>query len=179
MKRWIALFRGINVVGNNRLPMASLVRHLEALKLKNIKTYIQSGNVVFDATSTNLTSLTKSLVARIEAEQGFAPKLLLLSPDDLHKAIQNNPFPQAADEPQSLHFFFLEMPSTTPNTQALESAKAETESYVLTDRVFYLHAPEGIGRSKLAATAEKHLGVTATARNFRTVEKLLALARES
>ena len=77
MKRWIGLFRGINVVGNNRLPMASLVRHLEAMKLKNVKTYIQSGNVVFDTKSTNLTSLTKSIVARIEEEHGFAPKLLL------------------------------------------------------------------------------------------------------
>jgi uncharacterized protein (DUF1697 family) len=97
----------------------------------------------------------------------------------LRQAIQDNPFPQAACEPQSLHFFFLEKPPTNPRTKALESAKAETESYVLTDRVFYLHAPDGIGRSKLASTAEKHLGVTATARNLRTVEKLLALALES
>lgn len=179
MKRWIVLFRGINVVGNNRLPMACLVRHLEAMNLKNIKTYIQSGNVVFDTKSTNLTALTKSIVARIEEEHGFAPKLLLLSPDALQKALNDNPFPHAASEPKSLHFFFLENPSANPNTKALESAKAETESYVLTDRVFYLHAPEGIGRSKLASTAEKHLGVTATARNLRTVEKLMALALES
>lgn len=176
MKRWIALFRGINVVGNNRLPMASLVRHLEGLKLKNIKTYIQSGNVVFDTKSTSLTSLTKSIVAGIEEEHGFAPKLLLLSPDALQQAINDNPFPQAASEPKSLHFFFLEKPPTNANTKALESAKGETESYVLTDRVFYLHAPDGIGRSKLASTAEKHLGVTATARNLRTVEKLMELA---
>jgi len=179
MKRWIGLFRGINVVGNNRLPMASLVRHLEAVKLKNIKTYIQSGNVVFDTKSTNVTSLTKSIVARIEEEHGFAPRLLLLSPDALQQAINDNPFPDAAAEPKSLHFFFLEKPSLKPNTRALESAKAETESYVLTDRVFYLYAPDGIGRSKLASTAEKHLGVTATARNLRTVEKLMALALET
>lgn len=179
MKRWIGLFRGINVVGNNLLPMASLVRHLEALKLKNIKTYIQSGNVVFDSKSMNVTSLTKSIVARIEKEHGFAPKLLLLSPDDLQKAIDGNPFPHAAAEPQSLHFFFLEKPPTNPNTKALEAGKTQTESYVLTDHVLYLHAPDGFGRSKLASTAEKHLGVAATARNFRTVEKLMALALES
>ena len=179
MKRWIALFRAINVVGNNLLPMASLVRHLEALNLKNIKTYIQSGNVVFDTKSSNLTSLAKSIVARIEEEHGFAPKLLLLCPDALQKAIHDNPFPHAASEPKSLHFFFLEKPSTNPNTKALETANAETESYVLTDCVFYLHAPDGIGRSKLASTAEKHLGVTATARNLRTVEKLIALALQS
>src|SRR5262245_33684106 len=96
MKRWIALFRGINVVGNNRLPMASLVRHLEAMKLKNVKTYIQSGNAVFDSKSSNLISLMKAIVARIKQEHGFAPKLLLLSPDDLQKALNDNPFPHAA-----------------------------------------------------------------------------------
>src|SRR5262249_28334236 len=134
---------------------------------------------VFDTKSTNLASLRKSIIARIEEEHGFAPKLLLLSPDHLQQAINDNPFPHAAPEPKSLHFFFLETPATNPNDKALELAKAETESFVLTDRVFYLHAPDGIGRSKLASTAERHLGVTATARNFRTVEKLMALALES
>jgi uncharacterized protein (DUF1697 family) len=166
----------MNVVGNNILPMASLVRHLEAMKLKNVKTYIQSGNVVFDTTSKNLTSLTKSIVARIADEHGFAPRLLLISPGALQQAIDSNPFPHATADHKSLHFFFLEKPPTNPNIKAIESAKAETESYVLTDLVFYLHAPDGIGRSKLASTAEKHLGVAATARNFRTVEKLMALA---
>ena len=179
MKRWIGLFRGINVVGNNLLPMASLVRHLEAIKLKNVKTYIQSGNVVFDTASKNLTSLTKSIVAKIADEHGFAPRLLLICPDALQQAIEANPFPHAAAEPKSLHFFFLEKPSTNPNIKALESAKVETESYVLTDLVFYLHAPDGIGRSKLASTAEKFLGVPSTARNLRTVEKLMALALDS
>jgi uncharacterized protein (DUF1697 family) len=176
MKRWIGLFRGINVVGNNILPMATLVRHLEAMKLKNVKTYIQSGNVVFDTTSKNPTSLTKSIVARIADEHGFAPRLLLLSPDVLQQAIDTNPFPHAAADPKSLHFYFLEKPSTNPNIKALELAKAETESYKLTDLVFYLHTPDGFGGSKLASTAEKHLGVAATARNSRTVTKLMALA---
>jgi uncharacterized protein (DUF1697 family) len=102
-----------------------------------------------------------------------------LSLDDLQKAIRENPFPEAVSEPKSLHFFFLEQPATMANSKALESAKAGTESYVLTDRVFYLHAPDGIGRSKLAATAERHLGVAATARNYRTVEKLMELALEA
>lgn len=179
MKRWIGLFRGINVVGSNLLPMASLVRHLEALKLKNVKTYIQSGNVVFDTSSKNVTSLTKSIVAKIADEHGFAPRLLLISPDELQQAIDANPFPHAAANPKSLHFFFLEKPPANPNIKAIESAKAATESYFLTDLVFYLHTPDGFGRSKLASTAEKHLGVAATARNSRTVEKLMALALDS
>ena len=66
-----------------------------------------------------------------------------------------------------------------PNVKALDAAKTTTESYVVTERVCYLHAPDGVGRSKLAGTVEKHLGVKVTARNYRTVEKVLALASES
>jgi len=58
----------------------------------------------------------------------------------------------------------------------LEAAKVASESYVLTDRAFYLHAPDGVGRSKLAANAEKYLGVATTARNYRTIEKLVSMA---
>jgi uncharacterized protein (DUF1697 family) len=179
MTRWIALFRGINVGGNNLLPMKQLILDLEAMKLQNIKTYIQSGNVVFDSGAKDAKLLAKSIGERIEREHGFLPQVLLLSLNDLQRAIRENPFPEAISDPPSLHFFFLEQPARSPNITALDAAKAATENYVLTDRVLYLHAPDGVGRSKLAATAEKKLGVTATARNYRTVEKLLALASES
>jgi len=176
MPRWIALFRGINVGGNNLLPMKELVRHLEALKLKNVRTYIQSGNVVFDSGEKNATALATKISKRIEREHGFRPQVLLISREELASAIQANPFPQAVDDPKSLHFFFLEKPAAKANIEALNKAKAPTESYVLKGGVFFLHAPEGVGRSKLAATAERHLGVAATARNYRTVEKLAEMA---
>jgi uncharacterized protein (DUF1697 family) len=179
MTRWIALFRGINVGGNNIVPMKQLVRDLEALKLQNVKTYIQSGNVVFDSPSKDAALLRKSIRERIEQEYGFVPEVLLLRLEDLQQAIKENPFPDAVSDPKSLHFFFLQTPAAKPNTRALEAARTATESYLVTDRVFYLHAPDGIGRSRLAATAEKSLGAAATARNYRTVEKLLALASES
>jgi uncharacterized protein (DUF1697 family) len=176
MHRWIALFRGINVGGNNILPMAKLTRCLETLHFQNIRTYIQSGNVVFDSASKNARALEKSIGERIQKDHEFLPRLLLLSLNDLQAAIHDNPFPEAISNPKSLHFFFLEKPAAKPNLQALDAAKATMENYRLTDRVFYLLAPAGVGRSKLAASAEKHLGVMTTARNYRTVEKLLALA---
>jgi len=179
MTRWIALFRAINVGGNNILPMKKLILDLEAMKLKNIKTYIQSGNVVFDSDLRSAKSLAKLIEERIEQQYGFLPQVLLLSPNDLQSAIDQNPFPDAVSDPKTLHFFFLEQPAVNPNIEALDAAKIATENYVVTDRVFYLHAPNGIGRSKLAVTAEKHLGVRATARNYRTVETLMALACES
>jgi uncharacterized protein (DUF1697 family) len=178
MQRWIALFRGINVGGNNILPMKELIRHLEALKLQNVRTYIQSGNVVFDTEEKSVSSLTKKITGRIEKKHGFGPQVLLISREELQSAIQANPFPQAVSDPKSLHFLFLEKPAAKANIQALDLAKSRTESYVLKGCLFFLHAPEGIGRSKLATTAEKHLGVAATARNYRTVEKIAEMAMQ-
>jgi uncharacterized protein (DUF1697 family) len=178
MTTWIALFRGINVGGNNILPMAKLKSDLEALKLKNVRTYIQSGNVVFEATATSGTSLAKRIADRVENQHGFRPQVVLLNRDDLRTAVESNPFPQAVSHPQTLQFFFLAKPPVAPNLRALEDVKSPTENYRLTERVFYLHAPNGIGRSKLAANAEKHLGVATTARNYRTVVKLLDMIDE-
>ena len=179
MQTWIALFRGINVGGNNMLPMAELRNDLEALKLKNVRTYIQSGNLIFDSTAKAASSLTKKIVRMIDEKYGFQPHVLILNRDDLLTAVEANPFPKAVPHPKTLHFFFLAAPPAEPNTKALDDAKASTENYKLTDRVFYLHAPDGIGRSKLAAKAEKHLGVVSTGRNYRTVEKLLSMVTQS
>ena len=176
MNRWIALFRGINVGGRNILPMKMLATDLAELKLQNIKTYIQSGNVIFDSKAKNASSLANSIRSNVELKHGFAPQVFVLSLEDLQQAIDENPFPEAISDAKSLHFFFLERAATKANIEALDAAKTSTENYRMTDGVFYLHAPDGIGRSKLASTAEKHLGVAATARNYRTVEKLLELA---
>jgi uncharacterized protein (DUF1697 family) len=179
MQRWIALFRGINVGGNHILPMRELVQELEALKLKNVRTYIQSGNAVFDGEQKNAQALAKQITQRIEKRYGFAPHVLIISRKDLHNAVDANPFPAATSEPKSLHVFFLDKLPAKPNLTALDLAKKATEAYQLNGSVFYLHAPDGIGRSKLAASAERHLGVAATARNYRTVEKLVSLADQT
>ena len=175
MNTWIALLRGINVGGNNILPMAELRRELESLNLGNVRTYIQSGNVVFDSTARTPSSLASKIVRRIEQQYGFRPHLLILKREDLLTAIESNPFPAAVSDPRMLHFFFLAEPAPDPNTKAIDDAKASSERYKLTDRVFYLHAPDGIGRSRLAANVEKHIGVVTTARNFRTVDKLASM----
>ncbi len=176
MKTWIALFRGINVGGNNILPMAALKRDLEALKFDNVRTYIQSGNAVFDSAAGTPSSLAVRIRERIGQQHGFYPHVLVLKPEALYAAIAANPFPAAVSDPARLHFFFLAESPPGRDTAALNRAKSSTERYRLTDAVFYLHAPDGIARSKLAANAEKHLGVVVTARNFRTVGKIAAMA---
>ncbi len=178
MNRWIALFRGINVGGHNILPMAELRKNLDALGLKRVRTYIQSGNAVFDSSARSSAALSKKLSHSVEEHHGFRPQLLLLSLDELKAAVKANPYPEAASDPTTLHFTFLAEPVLQLDTAALDALKVASERYLLTDRVFYLHAPDGIGRSKLAAKVEKHLGVLTTSRNFRTVEKLVSMAEE-
>ena len=179
MQTWIALLRGINVGGNNVLPMASLRSDLESLKLKNVRTYIQSGNVVFDSAAKNASTLARKITTRIEEQYRFRPQLLLLGREDLLEVVNSNPFPEVVTEPKTLHFLFLAEPAVEPDLDAIVKAKKPNERFKLTDRAFYLHAPDGIGRSKLAANVEKYLGVAATGRNFRTVEKLLSMVTEA
>jgi uncharacterized protein (DUF1697 family) len=178
MATWIGLLRGINVGGNNILPMAELKSDLESLKLRNVRTYIQSGNVVFESAVKTASSLAQRIARRIEERHEFRTQVLILKHQDLLAAVELNPFPNATLDPKTLHFLFLARPAADPNLKALAEAKSPTEDYRLTPRVFYLHAPDGIGHSKLAASAEKHLGVVATGRNFRTVNKLLSMAMQ-
>ena len=175
MTRWIALFRGINVGGKNLLKMAELRRGLAEIGFEDVQTYIQSGNVILDAKSKSATSVAKKIAGHVEEAHGFRPAVMVLSPEDVQAAKDANPFPQAEVDPKTLHFFFLERTAAKPDWEAIKKAQAASEDYHLTDRLFYLYAPDGIARSKLAANAEKYLGVTTTARNLRTVEKILAL----
>jgi uncharacterized protein (DUF1697 family) len=178
MKTYIALLRGINVGGNNVLPMKDLVALLEDLGSRNVKTYIQSGNAVFQSEEENASLLSDRIKVAIRNSHGFEPQVLLLELEEIEKAVESNPFPEAESEPKTLHLHFLASMPKDPDLEVLASLKGERERFVLEDRVFYLHAPDGIGRSKLAANAEKLLGVAMTARNWRTVCKVTAMAKQ-
>ena len=175
MDEWIALFRGINVGGNNILPMKALVAGMQGLGLQNVRTYIQSGNMLFQSDE-NQDALTGKTAAWTEENHGFRPKILLLSLGDMKAAAKANPYPAGEDDPKTLHFYFLAEPARAVDLKAMDALKSPTEAYRLTDSIFYLHAPDGIGRSKLAEKIERLLGVPATARNRRTVSKILEMA---
>lgn len=174
MITYVALFRGINVGGKNILPMKDLVETLEGLGCENVKTYIQSGNAVF-ATRANQKKIAGDVSSRIQASHGFKPNVLLLRVAELEDAIERCPFEPT--EGKALHLFFLESPPVDPNLDELEMVKSDTEAFELDVNVFYLYAPDGIGRSKLAAKVERALGVPVTARNWNTVSKLAALVK--
>lgn len=175
MTTYIALLRGINVGGHHKLPMADLRALLTEMGLRNVKTYIQSGNVVFQSERTDKSTLAQKMSEAIESSHGFAPRVMLLDAADVQTAISANPFPEGEADPKTLHLYFLDKQPENPDMEKFEQLKTETERFHLGNRVFYLHAPDGIGRSKLAERAERVLDVAATARNWRTVSKVMEL----
>ena len=171
MTAFVALLRGINVGGNNILPMKDFRELLAGLGCENVATYIQSGNAVFeyDGCSTDLSRLISDAV---ESGFGFRPSVMVLTASEFAEVGAANPFVEAVSEPKSLHIWFLREVATQADTLRMNEVAADSERFQLTDAAFYLHAPDGIGRSKLAAAVEKLLGVAATARNWRSVSKI-------
>jgi uncharacterized protein (DUF1697 family) len=178
MGTYIALLRGINVGGKNSLPMKELVAILEDLGARNIKTYIQSGNAAFQSSKENVANLSERIGTEINKRSGFQPHVLILGLSEIEKAITGNPFPEAEAEPISLHLGFLACTPENPDLQKLADLKKESEHFLLQGNVFYLHAPEGVGQSKLAANIEKLLGVPMTDRNWKSVCKIREMAAE-
>ena len=176
MNTYIALFRGINVGGRNILPMKELIAHLQDLECKNVTTYIQSGNAVFHHGENNASLLTRKISAAVQESHGFEPNVILLTVDTLKRAMASNPFPDAESDPSKLHLFFLASIPENPDLDVIESIRAKSERFAVKRDVAYLHAPDGIGRSKLAARVEKALGVAGTGRNWRSVCKILEMA---
>lgn len=178
MNTYIALLRGINVGGRNRLPMKNLVSVLKGLDAVDVRTCLQSGNAVFQSTASGPATRAEKLAAAINAEHGFEPNVLILDIGALAGAMKKNPFPEAENSPQSLHLGFLSTRPDRPDLDRLERVKKTGERFRLIGSVFYLHAPNGVGRSRVAANAEKALGVPLTDRNWKTVSKIREMARE-
>jgi uncharacterized protein (DUF1697 family) len=173
---WIAFFRGINVGGNNPLPMKTLPALLEKCGCADAKTYIQSGNVVFRSSLRSAAKLEDAIAKAVHAKHGHQPRVVILSAQELARAVKRNPYPQAEKEPTSLHLFFLGGKPQKGGLAELAALRANGEEIVLDGSVFYLHAPKGVGKSKLAASVERALGVETTARNWRTCTKVLEMA---
>ena len=173
--RYVALLRGVNVGGRNRLPMAEWRALLEARGLTGVATYIQSGNAVFDGPDAP-EGLADDIRDAIAERFGFAPDCLLLTAADLDAALAANPFPEADADPKSLHLVFC---TGTPqlDVEAARAAATAGERWQLGADIFYLHTPNGFGRSKLAERLPRVLRAeTITARNLATCRALQKMA---
>ena len=177
MHPYIILLRGINVGGRNKLAMKELVLAVEAIGGTQVTTYIQSGNAVAFFKGANCTQIANDLQARLRDQHGLDVGILVFEQADFEAMSANNPFPEADSEPKTLHLFFMASPPPSPDLGGAQALQAGSERHALDDRVFYLHAPEGVGRSKLASKVERLMGVPTTARNWNTVKQLLDIAQ--
>jgi uncharacterized protein (DUF1697 family) len=175
MTTCILFFRDLNIGGRNSLPMEELVGIFDSLGVPGAVTWSQSGNVALRCSRQQAANLGRRIRETVRDRLGFEPPVLVLKIQEVEHAIATNPFREAAKDPQSLHLWFLAKEPAEPDLGALESLKSASERFRLDKKVFYLHAPDGIGQSRLASGVEDCLGVESTGRDWRTVTKVLEM----
>jgi uncharacterized protein (DUF1697 family) len=180
MSVFVAMLRGVNVGGHQKLSMEALKTLCEGLGLRDVRTYIQSGNVVFREDSGDPLALSRKMADGIQRKFGFRPEVIVRTASDLRKAISNNPFagrPEVA--PNQLLVVFM---ASAPTKQAQERVLAlpcEPEELHFRGRELFVFYPNGMARPKIpTARIEKLIETASTGRNLNTVNKLLAMAEE-
>ncbi len=179
---YIALLRGINVGGKNRIKMADLKQVFEEAQLCEVQTYIQSGNVLFKSNELE-EPLRKKIEQAIENSFGFHVSVILRTADELESIISNCPFSQekileaeASSEGESLYVSLMANVPQQENLESLKAYSSENDKYHIKGREVFLLFSNSIRNSKLANNLHK-LEVSATVRNWKTINKLAQLAR--
>ena len=174
MKRFISLLRGINVSGQKKIKMANLKSLYESLDLVNVRTYIQSGNVIFESAAQDATKLAGLIEAQIERVFGYAVSVFIRDSQDFQRIVHSNPFLSDRDEgPAKLYVTFLYSPPDESKLSNLAVPDNESGKFIVGDREIFLFFPDGYGRTKLSNNFfERKLGVPATTRNWKTVNTL-------
>lgn len=171
----VALLRGINVGGHNKLPMASLRAIATECGFGDVQTYIQSGNVVFTS-PLGAAKVAITLHDAILAETGVDARVVLRTAVDLANVVADNPFLARSADEKMLHVSFL-YEQSTPTLAAVDAEVYSPDEVEVIDAHAYLHTPNGFGRSKLATESViRKLGIQGTTRNWRTVTTLADMA---
>jgi uncharacterized protein (DUF1697 family) len=166
------LLRGINVGGNNKLPMKELVTLLKQDGFESVSTYLQTGNLVLKCDN----NPTEKIQSIISENFGFSPEIMTSEESAFYISVCNNPYNEF--EGKFVHFYFCKNEIALVHDM-LDKFIAESEEWIVVDNVFYLHAPEGIGRSKLVAKIESCLGQSATGRNLNTINKIYTMLKNA
>jgi len=188
MPTHVALLRGINVGGNKKVAMADLRAVVAELGHADVSTYINSGNVLFTPTGAageDVAAMARDMSEAIAAKLGVSSSVVIVTRDELAQVIAGTPFSQEPD-PRRVHVVFLSPPPAAPLLAKIDAAvaaaaaKGARDSVRATGRVLYLHTPDGFGASAVSEATMKLVGapkagVVGTARNWATVNKLLAL----
>jgi uncharacterized protein (DUF1697 family) len=178
MPVFIAMLRGINVSGHNTIKMENLRAALAALGFGEVKTYIQSGNIVFQTANASPAVLAEKIAKKIQADFGLSVPVIVRSSEELGEVLKHNPLLRrtGVDETK-MHVTFLSGLAPKNAEEILKSLAGESEQFAVCGREIYLHCPDGYGETKLSSSAiEKKLSVQATTRNWKTVNVLHALA---
>jgi uncharacterized protein (DUF1697 family) len=187
MKTYISLLRGINVSGQNKIRMSELKGVYESLNLANVVTYIQSGNVLFDCAEQDPALLAKAIEVEIIRSFGTSVQVLLRDRSNFQQIIDRNPFVHLRNEgTEKLHVTFLSDRPSEPalsNLPLLEDPKksgaGNNDEFLVYEREIYLFCPNGYGRTKFSNSFfERKLGVSATTRNWKTVNALYEMVNQ-
>ena len=173
----VALLRGINLLGRNKLPMKELAAMFQQIGCEQVSTYIASGNVLFRAGPALARRIPKLAGAAIRDRYGFEPAITTRSAAQLDAIVAANPFPGIGVDEKMLHVVFL---ADTPSPAAvakLDPQRSDVDEFAVNGSEVYLHCPQGYARTKLSnAWFDAQLGTVSTVRNWRTTRKLRELA---
>lgn len=180
MNIFIALLRGINVSGKNKIKMVELKQLFSDIGFSEITTYIQSGNVIFSSEELNTSKLENKLVTEIRNKFGHSIKVLVLKKKELETAFKSNPFINKTDfDFKKTCATFLDKIPTEEGIEKVKLLAAKDELLIFKNKTIYLYCPNGFGRTKLSNNnIENKLKVSATSRNWNTITKLVELSNQ-
>ena len=178
MQTYISMLRGINVSGHKMVKMEALRKMYEDLKFKNVKSYIQSGNLVFQDKKIKCQDLEKKITKKILEEFGFEVPVMVKETDELIYVLKNNPFVNKRKEDTSkLHVTFLSGNPEKASLDKIKEGQYASDEYYISGNTVYLFCPNGYGNTKLSNTFfENKLKLTATTRNWKTICELVKLS---
>ncbi|MEU8570463.1 DUF1697 domain-containing protein [Streptomyces pathocidini] len=177
MTTYVALLRGINLGGRRKVPMTALRELITDLGYEDVRTLLQSGNVVFTGGEQPPALLARELEQALQARFGFEIGCVVLTSAELRAVVARNPFPVASFDPSKFVVTFLAAPLDPAHLARIDPEAYLPDEFRPGERELFLHCPNGLGRSKLsAALGATDFGTVATTRNWNTVTKLLAMA---
>jgi len=177
--RYVALLRGINVSGRKTVNMVDLRKAFEELSFENVRTYGQSGNVIFDCTGAETVKLATHVEAKVSETFGFSTNVIIRTRQELEKIINNNPLIGRADVAlDKLYVTFLVDPPDEMVASNLDIKAGDDEKFVIVGKEVYVYCPNGYARTKLSnAMFETLLNTVATTRNWKIINNLLSVSK--
>ncbi|HSK73580.1 MAG TPA: DUF1697 domain-containing protein [Pyrinomonadaceae bacterium] len=174
--KYVAFLRGINVGGKNKIKMETLREVCRSLGFENVKTYINSGNVIFETAEADARKLAGHIENAIEKEFSLNIKVMVRTIEEIKNLIKNNPFGGQFENDKDLHVLFLDEEMPEEKRELLIEHNNENEKFAVRGREIFCHLKRGVADSLLGKDyIGKKLKVSATARNWRTVNKIMEM----